>query len=91
MNSTSRDHAYDHKVLRAFMIDGRMKAIPAKRKKREVLLRHIVGSFEEERVYREAEINAVLRQFQEDVAFLLRELVDLGLLVRHRGEYARPD
>ncbi len=91
MNSTTRDNAYDQKVFRAFMVAGRLKAIPAKRKKREVLLRHIVGSFVNERIYSEAEVNAVLRQFHEDAAFLRREMVDLGLLVRHRGEYARPD
>jgi len=53
---------YARRVFRAFMVDGRLKAIPAKRKKREVLLRHILGSFEKERVYREAEAKAVLRQ-----------------------------
>jgi len=73
------------------MIDGHLKAIPSKRKKREVLLRYIAGSFERERVYREAEVNAVLREFHEDVAFLRRELIDFGFLVRFRGEYARPD
>jgi len=81
---------YERKVFRAFMDGGRLKAIPAKRKKREVLLRHILRSFEKQRVYRESEVNAVLAGFHEDVATLRRELVEMGLLIRHRGEYARP-
>jgi hypothetical protein len=66
-------------------------AIPAKRKKREVLLRHMILVFEERRVYREAEVSAILSEFHEDVATLRRELVEMGLLMRYRGEYARPE
>jgi ArsR family transcriptional regulator, arsenate/arsenite/antimonite-responsive transcriptional repressor len=85
------DDDYERRVFRAFVVDGRLKAIPAKRRKREVLLRRIVDSFQRERVYQEREVNTILRRFHEDVAFLRRELVDLGLLVRYRGEYVRPD
>ena len=82
---------YERKVFQAFVEDGRLKAIPAKRKKREVLLRHMVQAFEPQRVYREAEVNAVLAGFHEDVATLRRELVEMRLLVRYRSEYARPE
>lgn len=85
------DDIYDQKVLRTFLVDGRIKQIPAQRKKRQVLLRHIIGHFEKERVYREAEVNAILARFHEDVATLRREMIDTGLMVRYRGEYARPD
>ena len=82
---------YERKVFQAFVERGRLKAIPAKRKKREVLLRHMVHVFDERRVYREAEVNAILCEFHEDVATLRRELVEMGLLIRYRGEYARPE
>jgi ArsR family transcriptional regulator, arsenate/arsenite/antimonite-responsive transcriptional repressor len=85
------DDEYDRRVLRTFFVEGRIKQLPAKLKKRHVLLRHIVGSFERERVYREADVNAVLARFHEDVATLRREMVETGLMVRYRGEYARPD
>ena len=85
------DESYDEKVLRTFLVDGRIKQLPARRKKRQVLLRHIVSSFERERVYREAEVNAILARFNEDVATLRREMVDTGLMIRYRGEYARPE
>ncbi len=81
---------YERKVFQAFVEGGRLKAIPAKRKKREVLLRHMVDVFDERRVYREAEVNAILGDFHEDIATLRRELVEMGLLIRYRGEYARP-
>ena len=82
---------YERKVFQAFVEGGRLKAIPVKRKKREVLLRHMVQAFETQRIYREAEVNAVLAEFHEDVATLRRELVEMGLLVRYRSEYARPE
>jgi hypothetical protein len=69
---------YERKVFQAFVEAGRLKAIPAKRKKREVLLRHMVQAFEERRVYREAEVNGILGEFHEDVATLRRELVEMG-------------
>lgn len=81
---------YERKVFQAFVGDGRLKAIPVKLKKRQVLLRHIVQAIETERVYREAEVNAVLAELHEDVATLRRESVEMGLLVRYRSEYARP-
>jgi hypothetical protein len=82
---------YERKVFQAFVQGGRLTAIPAKRKKREVLLRHMVHAFEERRVYHEAEVNAILSEFHEDVATLRRELVEIGLLIRYGGEYARPE
>jgi hypothetical protein len=88
---TTPDDAYERKVFQAFVHDGRLKAIPAKRKKREILLKHMVNAFERRRVYREAEVNAVLAEFHEDVASLRREMIDMGLLIRYRGEYARPE
>ncbi|HEV8573787.1 MAG TPA: DUF2087 domain-containing protein [Dehalococcoidia bacterium] len=82
---------YEQRVFRAFIEDGRLKSIPAKRKKREIQLRHILRSFDRERLYRESEVNMVLAAFHEDLATLCRELVEMGLLIRYRGEYARSD
>ena len=81
---------YERKVFQAFVDGGRLKAIPVKLKKRQVLLRHMVDAFATHRVYTEKEVNAVLAAFHEDVATLRRELVEMGLLIRYRSEYARP-
>jgi hypothetical protein len=51
----------------------------------------MLAAFEKQRVYREAEVNAIVRDFHEGFATLRRELVDIGLLIRYRSEYARPD
>ena len=85
------DENYDRKVLNTFLVDGRIKQLPVQRKKREVILRYLIPNFEGGRVYRESEVNDILRAFHEDVATLLREMVATGLLVRYRGEYARPE
>jgi hypothetical protein len=81
----------DAKVLRTYLLDGRLKQIPSKRSKRDVVLRHLIESFEGERVYNEREVNEILARFHEDVATLRREFIAAGLMVRHRGMYARPD
>lgn len=82
---------FEQKVLGAFLEGDRLKQIPAQLKKRLVVLRHLVGAFERERVYTEQQVNDVLCRYHEDFATLRREMVETGLLVRHRGEYARPD
>jgi hypothetical protein len=82
---------YEAKVLQTFFEGERLKQIPVHLKKRMVVLRRLVESFERQRVYREPEVNEVLKRHHADFATLRRELVETGLLVRARGEYARPD
>lgn len=82
---------YDAKVIAAFFDGDRLKQIPAQFKKRLVVLRRLRDAFERERVYSEPQVNELLSRFHEDFATLRRELVETRLLVRHSGEYARPD
>lgn len=82
---------YDARVVAAFFEGERLKQIPKQFKKRMVILRRLVGAFERERVYSEPQVNELLARFHEDVATLRREMIETGLLVRHKGEYARPD
>ncbi len=67
-----------------FERDGRLKALPAPRKKRDLVLAKLANAFDWERTYKEAEVNAVLRHFHDDVATLRRELVMTKHLVRTR-------
>lgn len=83
-----RDDA-DERVLATFLVDGRLKSIPAQRKKLEVVLRHLVTLFEAGRRYPEREVNEVLRRVHADVATLRRELVDARLMTREAGVYWR--
>jgi biotin operon repressor len=84
--------AYDRKVLADYSgPDGRLKTIPAQRKKLEAVLRYVVQSFEPGVRYPEKEVNDILARFHADTASLRRELVGSKLLAREGGggEYWR--
>ncbi len=82
--------AYDAKVLRAFLEDGRLVSIPAQEKKRQVVLRYLLERcFPEDRVYPEPEVNERLARFHPDVASLRRYLVGAKLMSRDAGMYRR--
>ncbi len=80
--------AYDRKVLHDVLLpDGRLKTIPAQRKKREVVLRHILDDFQPGVRYTEQQVNEILARFHADTATLRRELVAYKLMARAAGEY----
>jgi biotin operon repressor len=84
--------AYDRKVLRDILLpDGRLKVIPAQRKKREIILHHILKEFQPGIHYTEIQVNEVLARFHEDTAMLRRELISYKLMKRVEGEYWRID
>jgi hypothetical protein len=78
------------KVVRAFLQDGRLVAIPAKPSKRDLLLPVILDRcFPEDRPYEEKEVNMRLALLHPDVAALRRYLVDGGWMTREAGIYRR--
>ena len=84
--------AYDRKVIEDYSLpDGRLKTIPAQRKKLEAVLRYVVEAFEPDVHYSEKQVNEILSRFHEDTATLRRELVGYGLMQREGdgGEYWR--
>jgi predicted transcriptional regulator len=84
--------AYDRKVLRDILLpDGKLKVIPAQRKKREVILRHILKEFQPGVRYTEKEVNEVLVRFHDDSATLRREMISYKMMKRAEGEYWRID
>jgi biotin operon repressor len=84
--------AYDRKVLRDILLpDGRLKVIPAQRKKREVILRHMLNEFQPEVRYSEQQVNEILSRFHDDTATLRREMITYKLMKRAEGEYWRID
>ena len=86
--------AYDRKVVTTFTTsDGRIKALPAQRKKFEALLRYVIKVFEPGKRYSEKQVNHLLAQYYEDTATLRRELVDYNMLAREGGggEYWLPE
>jgi predicted transcriptional regulator len=84
--------AYDRKVLRDILLpDGRLKVIPAQRKKREVILRHILKDFQPGVRYTEKQVNEVLVRYHNDTATLRREMIAYKMMKRNEGEYWRTD
>jgi hypothetical protein len=78
------------KVVRAFIRDDRLVSIPAKPRKREILLPVILDRcFPEDRDYEEKEVNMRLALLHPDVAALRRYLVDGRWMTREAGIYRR--
>lgn len=73
-----------------FRADGSLKSIPVQRAKRDKVLHRIARAVVPDRTYKERELNAVLRDFHDDVATLRRDLVANKLLIRSAdGVYKR--
>jgi hypothetical protein len=87
MATTDQEARERAKVIRDFFDGDRLKQIPAQRKKRVIVLQHLMHWFDPERSYAEREVNDILRRAHEDVATLRRELVDYGYLTRAAGIY----
>jgi len=69
--------------------DGRLRLIPATRKKRYPVLAWLANHFDFDRRYREAEVNQILQTRHWDSATLRRELVGYRMLTREKGMYWR--
>ncbi len=84
--------SYEQIVVKNFsQPDGRLKTIPAQRKKLTAILHHIVRSFDPGKRYPEKQVNDILRRFHDDTATLRRELIGSHLMDRKDGEYWRTD
>ncbi|MDR0929035.1 MAG: DUF2087 domain-containing protein [Oscillospiraceae bacterium] len=85
------DPIFREKVLATFVVDGRLKALPVKWKKRCVILEWLAGQFEPGVRYPEKMVNEMILPHHEDFCTLRREMVDLGLLRRAEGVYWVPE
>jgi hypothetical protein len=80
-------------VVRTFVRDGRLLGLPSARRKRIIVLEHLVQSFEPGVDYPEPEVNDILERWSAnsgvDHISLRRYLVDEDLLRRADGVYRR--
>jgi hypothetical protein len=84
------DAAFEARVIRSFIRDGRLTTIPARERRRQVIYRYLRDQvFTEDRSYPEKEVNQRLALFNADVATIRRGMVDAGLVTRNGGEYRR--
>jgi hypothetical protein len=77
------------KVERAFWDGARLRALPAKRSKRLVVLDRLAQLFEPGVAFPESVVNERLVRVHPDYAMLRRSLVDEGFLSREFGWYWR--
>ena len=84
-----REEQYRKKVIETFFEYGRLKAIPAQRKKERICLEKIVESFEPDRVYEENEVNDIILRFHEDYCTIRRDMISEKLMTREGSCYMR--
>ena len=84
-----REARYRQRVLDSFFEYGRLKSIPAQRKKERICLEEIAKELELGRPYPEQELNQVLLRFHQDYCTLRRDMISEGILRREGGVYTR--
>lgn len=84
-----REAQYRQKVIDAFFKYGKLKTIPAQRKKERIVLEVIVQSFEYNRIYTEREVNLIIADYYDDFCTLRRDMIDEKLLGRDQNGYWR--
>ena len=86
------DPAYEEKVLRAFIRDGRLVRIPARERKKRVILRWLLDHvLPDDQPADERDVNMRLAIWNPDVAALRRYLVDSGMVIRDGMSYRRAE
>ncbi|TAH74799.1 MAG: metalloregulator ArsR/SmtB family transcription factor [Anaerolineaceae bacterium] len=82
-----REDNYRKKVIENFFEYGKLKNIPAQRKKRLIILEEIAKAFQPEREYTEREVNIIIADFHDDFCTLRREMVGENILTRTNAIY----
>lgn len=82
-----RDEAYRQKVIDAFFDYGKLKSIPAQRKKKRIVLEEIAKVFQPGRTYTEKEVNLLIADFHDDFCTIRRDLISEGLMERDAQVY----
>ena len=82
-----REEQYRQRVLDSFLEYGRLKTIPAQRKKKRIILEEIRKCFEPGRIYSEQEVNEIILRFHDDFCTLRRDMISEKLLDQDRKGY----
>ncbi|MBR6766712.1 MAG: metalloregulator ArsR/SmtB family transcription factor [Clostridia bacterium] len=84
-----RDAEYRKKVIDTFFEYGKLKSIPAQRKKKRIILEVIAEAFEYGRKYPEREVNIIIADYHDDFCTIRRDMIGEGLMERESGMYWR--
>ena len=82
-----RDAAYRKRVIESFFEYGKLKAIPAQRKKERIILEEIAKAFETGRIYTEREVNIIIADFHDDFCTIRRDMIGEKIMDRENGRY----
>lgn len=82
-----RDEDYRKRVINAFFEYGKLKTIPAQRKKERIILEEIAKAFEPGRYYTEREVNIIIADFHDDFCTIRRDMVGEKIMDRENGKY----
>ena len=80
---------YNEKVIKSFFKYGKLLSIPVQHKKRLIVLKEIVKSFEYGVVYEESQVNDIIKAFHEDFCTIRREMIASHLMKRENNLYWR--
>ena len=84
-----REQAYRQKVIDSFFEYGKLKSIPAQRKKERIVLEEIIKAFEAGRIYSEREVNIIIADFHDDFCTIRRDMISERLMDRDDRGYWR--
>ncbi|WP_433957661.1 metalloregulator ArsR/SmtB family transcription factor [Cytobacillus horneckiae] len=77
-----------YKVINNFFsADGKLKSIPAQRKKKLIIFEHLIKGLKKGVKYEEKEINQYIKQFHDDYATIRREFITNQYMYRENGIY----
>lgn len=82
-----RDAEYRKRVIESFFEYGKLKSIPAQRKKERIVLEEIAKAFEPGRVYTEREVNLIIADFHDDFCTIRRDMIGEKIMDRENGKY----
>lgn len=82
---------YKQSVIDSFFEYGRLKSLPAQRKKREIVLRYILDGLEAGKEYTEEEINEHIKKYHGDYCTVRREMISCGLMERKNAGAGKRD
>ncbi|MBR2041461.1 MAG: metalloregulator ArsR/SmtB family transcription factor [Oscillospiraceae bacterium] len=84
-----REEAYRRKVIESFFEYGKLKAVPAQRKKERIILEEIAKDFESGKEYPENEVNEIIMKYNDDYCTIRRDMISEGILEREKGIYKK--
>ena len=84
---TQREAEYRQRVIDTFFEYGKLKSIPAQRKKERIILEEIAKAFEPDRIYTDREVNIIIADFHDDFCTIRRDMIGEKLMARENGKY----